>query len=123
MPLPGSPVTGGFGFPIGGASASAGPIAGTLGAVNSGRTFISGLALWPLAALVLFSGIIRKTRITASTRQNEMDDGGIPPLHLHDPLPRPHGRVWARNQCPIVDVDYATIIRPFDSSYGGVTDN
>jgi hypothetical protein len=65
MPLPGNPVIGGFGSLIGGASASAGPIAGTLGAVNSGRTFISGLSSGPLAALVLFPGNIKTTRSAA----------------------------------------------------------
>jgi hypothetical protein len=66
MPLPGSPFIGGLGPLIGGVSASAGPIAGTLGAVNSGRAFISGLTLWPLAALVLFPGKTKKTRIAAA---------------------------------------------------------
>jgi hypothetical protein len=36
-----------------------------LGAVNSGNTFINGLALWPFAALVLFPGNIKITRSVA----------------------------------------------------------
>src|SRR5580658_6428095 len=65
MPLPGSLLIGGFGSLIGGASISAGPIAGTLADVNSGISFISGMALWPLAALDMSSVKIEKTRTAA----------------------------------------------------------